>query len=100
MGVSAILAVRLNLPFTRRPATMIPMRNVGNETEAIRAIVKIITEQKALEKYQRAKEASVETLQDSMVYAYDEIIQVVKPFIDDEGSGQQNPTWCGNTLDA
>jgi hypothetical protein len=63
---------------------MIPMRNVGNETEAIRAIVKIITEHKALEKYQRTNEASFETLQDSMVYAYDEIIQVIKPFMDDE----------------
>jgi hypothetical protein len=70
---------------------MIPTRNVGGETESIRAIVKIIREQKALEKYQRAKEASVETLQDSMVYAYKEIIQVVKPFMDDEGQEHVHP---------
>jgi hypothetical protein len=64
---------------------MIPMRNVGSETEAIRAIVKIIKAQKVLEKHQRAERASVNTLQDSMVYAYDEIIEVVQPFMDDEG---------------
>jgi len=62
---------------------MIPMGNVASETEAIRTIVKIIQEQKALEKHQRAARASVETLQDSMVYAYDQIIEVVKPFMDD-----------------
>jgi hypothetical protein len=62
---------------------MIPMGNVATETDAIRAIVKIIRKQKALEKHQRAERASVNTLQDSMVYAYDQIIQVVKPFIDD-----------------
>jgi len=64
---------------------MIPMGNLASETDAIRAIVKIIRKQKALEKHQRASKASVETLQDSMVYAYDEIVEVVKPFMDQGG---------------
>jgi hypothetical protein len=64
------------------PATMIPMGNVASETESIRAIVKIIRDQKKLEKHQRAKRASVNTLQDSMVYAYDQIIKVMQPFMD------------------
>jgi hypothetical protein len=67
------------------PATMIPMGNLAGETDAIRAIVKIIRNQKKLEKHQRATKASVETLQDSMVYAYDEIVEVIQPFMDDEG---------------
>jgi len=67
------------------PATMIPMGNLASETDAIRAIVKIIRNQKKLEKHQRATHASVETLQDSMVYAYDEIVEVVKPFMDQGG---------------
>jgi hypothetical protein len=67
------------------PATMIPMGNLASETDAIRAIVKIIRNQKKLEKHQRATKASVETLQDSMVYAYDEIVEVVKPFMDQGG---------------
>jgi hypothetical protein len=66
---------------TANPGTMIPMGNVARETDAIRAIVKIIREQKELERHQRAARASVETLQDSMVYAYDEIIEVMKPFM-------------------
>jgi hypothetical protein len=61
------------------------MANLGKETEAIRSIVKIIREQKALEKHQRAKRASFETLQDSMVYAYVEIVEVIEPFMEDEG---------------
>jgi hypothetical protein len=67
------------------PATMIPMGNIATETDAIRAIVKIIRKQKALEKHQRATKASVETLQDSMVYAYDEIVEVMEPFMENEG---------------
>ena len=61
------------------------MGNLASETDAIRAIVQIIRKQKALEKHQRATKASVETLQDSMVYAYDEIVNVIKPFIAKEG---------------
>jgi len=61
------------------------MSTTGRESEAIRAIIKIITDQKALEKHQRARRASAETLQDSMVYAYDEIVRVMKPFIGEEG---------------
>ena len=64
---------------------MIPMGNLASETDAIRAIVKIIRKQKALEKHQRATKASVETLQDSMVYAYDEIVEVIQPFMEEEG---------------
>lgn len=64
-------------------ATMIPMNNAAKQAEAIRAIIKIIRQQKGLEKHQRAEHASVETLQDSMVYAYDEIVQVMKPFMED-----------------
>jgi hypothetical protein len=67
------------------PATMIPMGNIASETDAIRAIVKIIRKQKALEKHQRATKASVNTLQDSMVYAYDEIVEVIQPFMEEEG---------------
>ena len=48
-------------------------------------MVKIIRKQKALEKHQRATKASVETLQDSMVYAYDEIVEVMEPFMENEG---------------
>jgi hypothetical protein len=59
--------------------------NAADEGEAVRAIVKIIREQKELEKHQRAKHASVETLQDSMVYAYDAIVDVVKPFMEGDG---------------
>jgi len=62
---------------------MIHMKNTSAEAEAIRAIVKIIREQKELESHQRAKAASVETLQDSMVYAYDAIVRVVQPFMED-----------------
>jgi hypothetical protein len=62
---------------------MIPMGTLASETDAIRAIVKIIRNQKKLEKHQRATNASVETLQDSMVYAYDQIVSVVKPFMED-----------------
>ena len=62
---------------------MISMNTATDEREAIRSIVKIIREQKELERHQRAKAASVETLQDSMVYAYDAIIRVVQPFIED-----------------
>jgi hypothetical protein len=64
---------------------MIPMGNLASETDAIRAIVKIIRNQKNLEKHQRATHTSVETLQDSMVYAYDEIVEVVKHFMDEGG---------------
>ncbi len=60
------------------------MENALDEREAIAAIEKIIKEQKVLEKHQRATKASGETLQDSMVYAYDQIIEVVRPFMEDE----------------
>jgi len=63
---------------------MIHMANEAGEHEAIQAIVRIIREQKALEKHQRAEKASVITLQDSMVYAYDQVVKVIRPFIDDE----------------
>jgi len=43
------------------------MENALDERDAIAVIVKIIRDQKALEKHQRATKASVETLQDSMV---------------------------------
>ncbi len=61
---------------------MIPMGNLASETDAIRAIVQIIRKQKALEKHQRATKASVVTLQDSMVYAYDQIVEILQPFMD------------------
>lgn len=64
---------------------MIPMSTAADEREVIRAIVKIIKEQKALEKHQRETKASTNTLHDSMVYAYDQIIEVVLPFMDDDG---------------
>jgi hypothetical protein len=64
---------------------MIPMGNIASDTKAIRAIVKIIRDQKVLEKHQRANRASVETLQDSMVYAYDAIVEVIGPFMEEEG---------------
>ena len=63
-------------------ATMIPMKNDADERATIQAIVKIIREQKKLERHQRETYASVETLQDSMVYAYDAIVEVVTPFMD------------------
>jgi len=62
---------------------MIHMKNAAEQAEAIRAIVKIIRQQKALEKHQRRERASVNTLQDSMVYAYDQIIEV-QSFIEDQ----------------
>ena len=58
------------------------MKNAAEQAEAIRAIVKIIRQQKALEKHQRSSRASVETLQDSMVYAYDQIVEIIQPFMD------------------
>ena len=61
---------------------MIHMKDVDDEREAIQAIIKIIRDQKVLEKHQRATKASVETLQDSMVYAYDQIVEIVQPFMD------------------
>jgi hypothetical protein len=61
---------------------MIHMKNAAEQAEAIRAIVKIIRQQKALEKHQRSSRASVETLQDSMVYAYDQIVEIIQPFMD------------------
>ena len=61
---------------------MIHMKVLNDEREAIQAIIKIIRDQKKLEKHQRAKRASVNTLQDSMVYAYDQIIEVLQPFMD------------------
>jgi hypothetical protein len=64
---------------------MIRMNNVGDERTVIRAIVKIIKDQKVLEKHQRATKASVETLQDSMVYAYDQIVEIVQAFMDNDG---------------
>ena len=63
---------------------MIPMSTAEEQAAAIQAIVKIIRDQKSLERYQRSIEASVNTLQDSMVYAYDQIIEVIAPFMDDE----------------
>ena len=64
---------------------MIRMNNAGDERTVIRAIVKIIRDQKVLEKHQRATKASVETLQDSMVYAYDQIVEVIQPFMEGDG---------------
>jgi hypothetical protein len=58
------------------------MKDVNDEREAIQAIIKIIRDQKKLEKHQRAKRASVNTLQDSMVYAYDQIVEIIQPFTD------------------
>ena len=66
---------------------MMCMSQSTEQDDAIRAIIKIISDQKTLEKHQRAKRASVETLQDSMVYAYDAIIKVVEPFMDDSVRG-------------
>jgi hypothetical protein len=63
---------------------MIHMKNAAEQAEAIRAIVKIIRQQKALEKHQRSSRASVETLQDSMVYAYDQIVEIIQPFMDSD----------------
>jgi hypothetical protein len=62
---------------------MIHMKTATDERDAIAAIVKIIRQQKALEKHQRSSRASVNTLQDSMVYAYDQIVEVMQPFIED-----------------
>ena len=62
---------------------MIPMSNAAEQAEAIRAIVKVIRDQKKLEKHQRAEKASVNTLQDSMVYAYDQIVEIIQPFMDE-----------------
>ena len=53
------------------------------ECDAIAAIVKIVRQQKALEKHQRSERASVNTLQDSMVYAYDQIVEVMRAFMED-----------------
>ena len=64
---------------------MIHMTTAADERDAIKAIVKIIRDQKALEGHQRSKHASTNTLHDSMVYAYDQIIEVVQPFMEDEG---------------
>ncbi len=64
---------------------MSPMKDASSEAQAILEIVKIIREQKALEKHQREARASTNTLHDSMVYAYDQIIEVVQPFMDDNG---------------
>ena len=61
---------------------MIHMKNATEQAEAIRAIVKIIRQQKALEKHQRSERASVNTLQDSMVYAYDQIVEVMRAFME------------------
>ena len=52
---------------------------------AISAIVQIIQDQKKLESYQRSTSASVNTLQDSMVYAYDKIVTIIKPFMSHNG---------------
>jgi len=51
-----------------------------------------IKEQKELEEHQRARRASVETLQDSMVYVYDEIIRVVRPFMEERVWARQRDT--------
>lgn len=48
---------------------------------AISAIVRAIEDQKQLESHQRRNGASINTLQDSMVYAYDQIIRIVEPFM-------------------
>ena len=50
----------------------------------IQSIVKIIRDQKALERHQRCTKASINTLQDSMVYAYDQITEIIQPFMDGE----------------
>ncbi len=64
---------------------MSPMKDAGREAQAILEIVKIIREQKVLEKHQREKRSSTNTLHDSMVYAYDQIVEIVRPFMDDAG---------------
>jgi hypothetical protein len=48
---------------------------------AIGAIVTIIDDQKKLESHQRSTGASENTIQDSMVYAYDEIVRIIEPFM-------------------
>jgi hypothetical protein len=53
------------------------------EQAAIQAIVKIVKEQQELERHQRQKKASAETIQDSMVYAYSDIVRVLAPFLED-----------------
>jgi hypothetical protein len=58
------------------------MTKAEGQADAIQAIVRIVRDQKALESHQRAKGASVNTLQDSMVYAYDQIVEVIRPFMD------------------
>ncbi len=68
-------------------AIMRPMKNAGSEQEAMSAFIRIgniVKDQKALEEHQRAHHASFDTLQDSMVFAYDAIVRIMKPFIDDE----------------
>lgn len=60
------------------------MSNAEGQGDAFQAIIRIVKDQKALEKHQRAKKASVSTIQDSMVYAYDKIVEVLQPYMDDE----------------
>jgi hypothetical protein len=64
-------------------ANMTLMVSAEEKAEAIRAIVKIIRDQKSLESSQRSAKASTNTLHDSMVYAYDEIVEVIKPFMEE-----------------
>jgi hypothetical protein len=59
------------------------MGDLKTQGTAIQAIVKIVRDQKILEAHQRSTDASVETLQDSMVYAYDAIVEIVKPFMEE-----------------
>jgi len=63
---------------------MIPMKPVADESEAFQAILRIVRDQRALERHQRSRKASPETLQDSMVYAYSEILEVLHRFLDEQ----------------
>jgi hypothetical protein len=60
---------------------MIHMPTATREQEAIRAIVKIIEDQQKLENHQRRAKAAVTTLQDLMVYAHDQIKEVMEPYL-------------------
>jgi len=53
-----------------------------NEHAAIRAIVEIINEQQKLERHQRKVNAWLETIQDSIVYAYSDILKVLAPYLE------------------
>lgn len=50
--------------------------------EALAAIVKIIKDHKKLEAHQRRNKADVNTIVDSQSYAYDQIVEVMQPFME------------------